>query len=111
MAESLEVTPLELKRRMDRGERIFLIDCREVSEHQQARIEGAVLIPMRTIPASLGVIEGKADEEAVVVLCHHGMRSLQVANWLREQGVGNAQSLAGGIDRWSCEIDATVPRY
>jgi rhodanese-related sulfurtransferase len=111
MVESLELTPQELKRRLDGGEKIFLIDCREPAEYQQARIDGAVLIPMRAIPASLQEIECKADEAEVIVVCHHGVRSLQVANWLREQGLSNAHSLAGGIERWSCEIDASVPRY
>jgi rhodanese-related sulfurtransferase len=46
-----------------------------------------------------------------VVHCHHGGRSLRVAHWLREQGFANAQSMAGGIDRWSQEIDPSVPRY
>jgi adenylyltransferase/sulfurtransferase len=47
----------------------------------------------------------------LVVHCHHGGRSLRVANWLREQGFSQAQSMAGGIDQWSLEIDPTVPRY
>ena len=110
MTESLEITPRELKQRLDNAEKIYLLDCREPYEYQLARIEGAELVPMRTVPANLQHIEAKADEGAVVVFCHHGMRSLQVANWLREQGV-ESKSLAGGIDRWSCEIDPGVPRY
>ena len=110
MMESLEIAPRELKQRLDKGEKIYLLDCREPYEFQQARIEGGELIPMRAIPANLQHIEAKADEGAVIVYCHHGMRSLQVANWLREQGV-ESKSLAGGIDQWSCEIDPTVPRY
>ena len=51
------------------------------------------------------------EENPIVVLCHHGMRSLQVVGWLREQGVENCTSMAGGIDRWSLEIDPKVPRY
>jgi rhodanese-related sulfurtransferase len=47
----------------------------------------------------------------IVVHCHHGGRSLRVANWLRGQGFANAQSLAGGIDAWAAEIDPTLPRY
>jgi rhodanese-related sulfurtransferase len=66
---------------------------------------------MRTVPASLGSIEGMSDEGSVVVFCHHGVRSLQVVNWLRDQGVANCQSMSGGIDRWSCEVDGSVPRY
>ncbi len=107
----IEVTPADVKRRLDSGERLFLIDVREPHEHQQASIQGADLIPMRTIPANLQTIEGHSDEGPVVVFCHHGMRSLQVVNWLREQGVSNTQSMSGGIHGWSCDVDPTVPRY
>ena len=111
MAESLEITPRELKKRLDDGDKVYLLDCREPMEFQQARIEGSELIPMRTIPANLQSIEGKADEGDIVVFCHHGMRSLQVVNWLRQQGLENCFSMAGGIERWSTEIDPSVPRY
>ena len=111
MSEPIEITPQQLKSRLDSGERIFLLDCREPFEFQQARIAGGELIPMRSVPASLQKIEGESDQGTVVVYCHHGMRSLQVAHWLREQGIGNCQSLAGGIDLWSCQVDPTVPRY
>lgn len=104
-----EVTPAEVKSRLDAGERLRLIDVREPFEFTQAAIAGAELIPMRTIPASLPHLE--AEETPLVVLCHHGMRSLQVVAWLREQGVAHCSSLAGGIDRWSLEVDPRVPRY
>jgi rhodanese-related sulfurtransferase len=109
--QPLEITPAELKQRLDAGERLALIDVREPSEFQQARIDSAELIPMRTVPAQLQKIEGYSDEVDIVVFCHHGVRSLQVADWLRQNGVSNAQSMAGGIDRWSIEIDPSVPRY
>ena len=64
---------------------------------------------MRTVPESLGRLED-SDEE-LIVLCHHGVRSLRVVSWLREQGVQNCASMEGGIDRWSLEIDPGVPRY
>jgi len=105
----LEITPAEVKRRLDAGEKIRLIDVRELFEFQQARIEGAELIPMRSVPAELPSLDTGAAP--LVVICHHGMRSLQVANWLREQGVEDCRSMQGGIDRWSLEIDSTVPRY
>ena len=63
---------------------------------------------MRTIPANLQQLD--LDED-VICFCHHGMRSLDVANWLRAQGVKSAKSMSGGIDRWSVEIDPKVPRY
>ena len=104
----LEVTPAELKKRLDAGERLLLVDVREQWEWDVCRIEGAKLIPMRTIPANLQALD---VEEPVICYCHHGMRSLDVAAWLRKQGVESAQSLAGGIERWSAEIDPKVPRY
>lgn len=105
----LEITPREVKSRLDAGDKIRLIDVREPFEFQQARIEGADLIPMRTIPAELhSLVSG---DQPLIVICHHGIRSLQVAHWLREQGVENCQSMQGGIDRWSLEIDSSVPRY
>lgn len=107
----LEITPQEIKQRVDAGEKLILVDVREPGEFQQARIDGAELIPMRTIPAELQRLEAHADEARLIVYCHHGVRSLNVVNWLREQGVAGCQSMAGGIDRWSREIDPSVPRY
>lgn len=107
----LEISPLELKRRLDAGGRLVLLDVREPSEFQLARIDGARLVPMNTVPQSLQSLEAAAGEALLVVFCHHGMRSLNVVNWLRAQGVAACASLAGGIDRWSLEIDPGVPRY
>jgi rhodanese-related sulfurtransferase len=113
LAEALpyEVTVQETKRMIDAGERVVLIDVREPMEHDIARIEGARLIPMQSVPGRLTAIEAIADEARVIVLCHHGVRSLSVVNWLREQGVESCQSMAGGIESWSLEIDRSVPRY
>jgi len=110
-ALALETTPQDVKRRLDAGERLTLIDVRELAEFQTARIAGAELIPMRTVPVQLQRLEAAADDSTLVVFCHHGVRSLNVVNWLREQGVASCQSMAGGIDRWSIEIDPAVPRY
>ena len=107
----IEVPPLEVKQRLDLGEKIALIDVREPSEFAQARIENAELVPMRTVPAELSRLDARTDAETLIVFCHHGVRSLNVVNWLREQGVDACQSMAGGIDRWSVEIDPSVPRY
>jgi adenylyltransferase/sulfurtransferase len=104
----LEITPLEVKHRLDRGEKLLLVDVREPHEHALCQIEGAVLIPMGSIPANLQKLDTDDD---VICFCHHGMRSLDVANWLRSCGVSSAKSMSGGIDRWSTEIDPKVPRY
>ena len=104
----LEITPRQVKDRLERGEKLLLIDVREPHEHALCHIAGAVLIPMGSIPANLQKLDTDDD---VICFCHHGMRSLDVANWLRQQGISTAKSLAGGIDRWSLEIDPKVPRY
>ncbi|MFN7995484.1 MAG: rhodanese-like domain-containing protein [Bryobacteraceae bacterium] len=108
MAET-EISPAQVKARLDAGEKIRLIDVRELFEHQQAHIAGAELIPMRTVPQHMQSL--RETDGDIVVFCHHGMRSLQVVEWLRRQGMENSVSLAGGIDRWSVEIDPAVPRY
>jgi rhodanese-related sulfurtransferase len=107
----LEITPLEVQRRLQAGEKLALIDVREPGEFQLARIGGAELIPMRAVPAELSRLDTQADETPLIVFCHHGVRSLNVVHWLRGQGVGACQSMAGGIDRWSREIDPGIPRY
>jgi rhodanese-related sulfurtransferase len=104
----LEIMPSEVKQRLDKGEKMLLVDVREPHEYALCHIEGAVLIPMGSIPANLQKLD--VDEE-VICFCHHGMRSMDVANWLRAQGVRSAKSMSGGIDRWSTEIDPKVPRY
>ena len=107
----MEISPAELKRRIDAGERLHLIDVRTPEEHSIARLDGSELVPMDTIPGALQRLEAQADEAPLVVYCHHGIRSANVVNWLRGQGVTSCQSLSGGIERWSTEIDPSVPRY
>lgn len=111
MAIPWEITPREVKEKLDAGDRLHLIDVREPEEFRIASIAGAELIPMRSVPAALPQLESLADEAPLVLFCHHGVRSMQVVNWLREQGVADCQSMAGGIDRWSAEVDAAVPHY
>lgn len=104
----LEITPAETKQRLDRGEKLLLVDVREPWEFETCRIEGATLIPMRSIPANLNTLKREGE---IICYCHHGMRSLDVVRWLQGQGITGAKSMAGGIDRWSVEIDPGVPRY
>lgn len=108
VSDDLEITPADTKLRLDRGEKLLLVDVREPWEFKFCRIEGAKLIPMGSIPANLQALD-TGDE--VICYCHHGMRSLDVAVWLRGQGVERAKSLTGGIERWLLEIDPRVPRY
>jgi rhodanese-related sulfurtransferase len=108
LLENIEILPREVKARMDRGEQFLFVDVREPWEHQTAHIEGAKLIPLGQIPANFGELDAAED---VVLFCHHGMRSLDAAAWLRSQGVEGARSMTGGIERWAVEIDPKVPHY
>ncbi len=111
MLEALEVTPHDAQFRLNARTKASLIDVREAEEFAVASIEGSSHIPMRSVPGELPRLKALADETDLLVLCHHGVRSLQVVDWLREHGIGNCFSVAGGIDRWSREIDPAVPRY
>lgn len=104
----LEISPREAAEVLKKEKGVLLVDVREAWEYEICRIAGAKLIPMGTIPAHLHELD---TEDEVICYCHHGMRSMDVAVWLRGQGVRSARSLAGGIERWSAEIDATVARY
>ena len=105
-----EIAPLQAKQKLDAGE-AALIDVREPREYDVARIAGAELIPMAAVPAQLQHLEALADAKLLIVHCHHGVRSLNVVNWLRRQGVDNCVSMSGGIESWSVQVDAKVPRY
>ncbi|MEQ1883644.1 MAG: rhodanese-like domain-containing protein [Bryobacteraceae bacterium] len=107
----LEISPMDVQRRIDAGEPLVLIDVRERDEFAINRISGAELMPMREVPANLQDLEAKAEQATLVIFCHHGVRSLNVAHWLRKEGVANCQSMAGGIDAWSITVDPSVPRY
>jgi rhodanese-related sulfurtransferase len=107
----LEINPFDVKQRLDAGDALVLVDVREPAEFAIAKISDAELIPMGSVPGQLQRLEAAADDAMVVVFCHHGVRSLQVVNWLRQQGVENCQSMSGGIDLWSLNVDPQVPRY
>jgi rhodanese-related sulfurtransferase len=105
---NIEITPRQVKDLLARGEKFLFVDVREKWEYDTARIEGTTPIPLREVPSNLASL---AEAGEIVLLCHHGMRSLDAAAWLRSQGVQGARSMAGGIDRWSAEVDPGVPRY
>lgn len=102
-----QIQPSDLKRMLDAGQPVVLLDVREPEEHAYCALPGSVLIP-------LGELAGRVEEvpagAPVVVYCHHGVRSLSGAAILLRAGI-EAMSLAGGIDRWSLAVDPTVPRY
>jgi rhodanese-related sulfurtransferase len=88
-----------------RSGEIELIDCREEDEWRFNRIEGARLVPLSRFA------EVPVPTKPVILYCHHGMRSLHAANYWRSRGADQVWSMAGGIDRWSVEIDPSVPVY
>lgn len=103
-----EISPTEASALRSENKARF-IDVREPWEFETARIDGAVLMPMGDVPARAH--QELDPDERLVILCHHGMRSMNVAVWLRNQGFEHAQSLRGGIDAWSAEVDPSVGRY
>ncbi len=107
---SSEISVLDTKALIDSDLIVTLIDCREPREHSICSIEGSVLIPMDELPARVSELESNRHER-IVVLCHHGGRSLRVVNWLRNHGFDTAQNMTGGIDMWSQQVDPEVPRY
>lgn len=89
--------------------KFVLLDVREPWEHATASIAGSLLMPMGEIPSR--AFQELDPESHIVTLCHLGVRSMNVAVWLRNQGFENAQSLQGGVDAWSRLVDPKVPRY
>ena len=104
-----EITVQEVKAKLIAQENFILLDVREPWEFETSKIEGARLMPMGDVPSRAH--QELDPEEHVVVMCHHGVRSMNVTAWLRQQGFDKAQSMRGGIDAWSRQIDASVPVY
>ncbi len=104
-----EINPDEVKRKIDSGEQFTLLDVRETWEFETAHLEGAKLLPMGDVPSRAN--QELDPDDHIVVICHHGVRSLNVTAWLRQQGFEKAQSMRGGIDAWSRQVDQTVPTY
>lgn len=109
---SIEVTCAEVAGWIDlpAGERPLLIDCREQDEWDFCHLPGAVLAPLSNFSTKAATL-GDEGGHGIVIYCHHGMRSLRAATFLRESGIPNVFSMAGGIDAWSRVIDPEVPRY
>lgn len=103
-----EIEPSELKARRDRRESPGVLDVREPEEIAIAPFPGAIHIPMGDIPARIAELDPDAEW---IVVCHHGVRSAQVAAYLVRAGFARVLNLSGGIDAWSEEVDPAVPRY
>jgi rhodanese-related sulfurtransferase len=108
MSAIVSLSPQELAARVAAGEDLVLLDVREPEEWKIARIEGSRSIPMSALAARVSELD---PERPTVCICHHGIRSAHVAGRLAELGFRELYNLAGGIERWSLEIDPGVRRY
>jgi adenylyltransferase/sulfurtransferase len=107
-----EMTVQELKKRIDSGNSVFLLDVREPFEQYQSKIEyeNSTLIPLDQLAGRLNEIEEQKDAE-VVCMCRSGGRSAQACELLEREGFKNAKNLKGGINQWAKDIDSSLPVY
>ncbi len=105
----MNITPAELKARLDRGEKFRLIDVREADEWAVAKIPTAELLPMSQFQQQ--GLEKLAPEDDIILYCHHGVRSGRVQDYLKAQGFTNVKNLTGGIDAWATQVDPAMKRY
>jgi len=104
----LETSPTTLNQRIQQGEDLYLLDVREPWEAALCQLPDAVNIPMGQIPGRLGELPA---DRTVVCICHHGMRSLQVAHYLESNGMDSVENLTGGVEGWARDVDPEMPRY
>src|ERR1700685_3983100 len=102
-----EITPEAVKSKLDAGDKFVLLDVREPWEAEAAQIAGSTLMPMGDVPSRAN--QELDPDDQIVVACHHGVRSMNVTVWLRQQGFERVQSMRGGIDAWSRTVDGKVP--
>ncbi len=107
-----DITAKALAEKLASGQPPVVLDVREPWECNRARLPGAVEIPMNTIPDRVDELRGLLGPETeLAVLCHSGVRSRHVGQFLEHQGIAGVLNVAGGIDAWSCDVDASIPRY
>lgn len=106
----LEIDVQQVKAKLDSGESILLLDCREQDEYDLVHLANSVLLPMSDIQNRLDELNSYRDIP-LIVYCHFGGRSLQVAQWLQHQGFDDVLSMSGGIDAWAEQIDPSMQRY
>lgn len=88
--------------------RPVLLDVRENWEFETCHLDGALLIPMNTIPARIDDLD---EDAAIVCICHHGARSMQVAAFLERHGFAHLSNLTGGVHAWALQVDPAMPTY
>ncbi len=103
-----ETTVEELKARIDRGEKVFILDVRNPPEYQICRIPGSTLLPLPELPQRLGELDKNRE---MVVHCKSGMRSQKAIAFLRQHGFTKLSNLQGGILAWADRIDPSMPKY
>ena len=105
---STELTPVEVKQRLDQREPLVLLDVRQDWETRLCRLDNAVHIPIEEIELRSDELDPAAE---IIVYCHQGVRSASVAAYLRGLGFTNARNLAGGLDAWARTVDPSMRRY
>jgi rhodanese-related sulfurtransferase len=105
----MNITSTELKARLDRGETFRLIDVREADEWAVARLPRAELIPLSQFQQRAAA--ELSPDEALILYCHHGLRSGRAQGYLKAQGYANVLNLSGGIDAWALQVEPTMKRY
>ena len=103
-----QLRPAELVMHLQAGRTPVLLDVREPWEWNVCRVPGAILIPMRDLPARVAELDKDAE---TVVICHHGVRSYHAARYLETVGFGDVINLSGGVAAWADEVDPAMPRY
>ena len=104
----MEISPKDLKARLDRHEPVVLLDVRDDWETKLARLDNAIHIPTEEIELRAGELD---PNEETVVYCHHGVRSAAVASYLRQLGFAKVANLSGGLDEWARTVDRGMRRY
>ena len=105
----MNITPTELKARLDRGEKFRLIDVREADEWAITRLPQAELIPLSQFQQRAAT--ELSPDEPLILYCHHGMRSGRAQGYLKAQGYANVLNLTGGIDAWAVQVEPMMKRY
>ena len=105
-----QITPTELKKRLDNGEPLMLLDVREGWEFELCRIDDSLHLPLADL-IQLQSMEQLDPKQQIITICHHGIRSQQAALLLKRNGFDNVCNLVGGIHHWSIDVDPSLPRY
>lgn len=100
--------PIEVHNKVKSGEELLIIDVRESFELELCKLENAIHIPMSKVPLQLNKIP---KDKELVIMCHHGVRSMRIVNYLKTQGITNIHNMDGGIDLWAREVDNNMTKY